>query len=47
MIQDSTCPGFKSCERPIFQHCEAETGTPWAAIGSVGPRWSMDTLAPS
>src|ERR1700730_7918483 len=35
VIQLSTCQGLRSKARQIRQHCDAEIGTPWAAIASA------------
>ena len=35
VIHDSTCQGFRSKALQIRQHCDAEIGTPWAAMASA------------
>jgi hypothetical protein len=32
VIHDSTCQGLRSKDLQMRQHCEAEMGTPWAAM---------------
>src|SRR5688500_11066340 len=34
VIHDSTCQGLRSNALQIRQHCDAEMGTPWAAMAS-------------
>src|SRR5687768_16363395 len=46
VIQDSTCQGLRSNDLQMRQHCEAEMGTPWAAMAPA--RASMvQRVAPS